>query len=185
MVALSHFPAPEYYEFIQVAFILMLLWEIAFSDIFVLYCEMYFSDKLNQATKELLATEHWIYWSCNRYHKFWLTCSSDKWNIRYEISFGTFILLQKWFLHEASIYPTGWKRWQWKCICVGMATELVHLWCVGWTCEPVWMSSAWTHIGINWNNWLLFVNTLLICSWEHQYIYKVPLMLIAGICFFS
>lgn len=31
---------------------------------------VYFSDRLNQATKELSATEHWIYFSSNRYHKF-------------------------------------------------------------------------------------------------------------------
>lgn len=56
---------------------------------------VYFLDRLNQATKELSATEHWIYFSGNRYHKFWLICSSDKWCITYEISFGIDILCQK------------------------------------------------------------------------------------------
>lgn len=71
---------------------------------------MYFPDRLNQATKELSATEHWIYFSGNGYHKFWLACSCDKCYITYEISFGnarnSFYMKQVILLSEY----LGWQR---------------------------------------------------------------------------
>lgn len=78
-------------------------------DVFILHFEMYFSDKLNQETTELSATEHWIYWSSNRYHKFWLTKYMQQWQMVDQIGYFLWDLAQKWFLHETSIYSAKWK----------------------------------------------------------------------------